>query len=228
MAMLISSGASAQSGAALEEVVVTAMRRDADNYDERIPAIGLRRIADYAVQQVYVAGDTREADQRRSEIYAMIKGAIELATGRGGIELATGEMVVEPLTLTNYRNLPLQNDGRPDSERTSFLIKTRLSGVDAKAALERIHNFIKSVPTVGRAELKPQGELTLSVVGPDQYRGQIIDLVAADARQTAAKLGQDYAAQAKGLDRPVEWSRASLTEVFLYVPYAYDVLPRPQ
>lgn len=226
--MLISSGASAQSGAALEEVVVTAMRRDADNYDERIPAIGLRRIADYAVQQVYVAGDTREADQRRSEIYAMIKGAIELATGRGGIELATGEMVVEPLTLTNYRNLPLQNDGRPDSERTSFLIKTRLSGVDAKAALERIHNFIKSVPTVGRAELKPQGELTLSVVGPDQYRGQIIDLVAADARQTAAKLGQDYAAQAKGLDRPVEWSRASLTEVFLYVPYAYDVLPRPQ
>ncbi len=228
LAMLISSGASAQSGAALEEVVVTAMRRDADNYDERIPAIGLRRIADYAVQQVYVAGDTREADQRRSEIYAMIKGAIELATGRGGIELATGEMVVEPLTLTNYRNLPLQNDGRPDSERTSFLIKTRLSGVDAKAALERIHNFIKSVPTVGRAELKPQGELTLSVVGPDQYRGQIIDLVAADARQTAAKLGQDYAAQAKGLDRPVEWSRASLTEVFLYVPYAYDVLPRPQ
>ncbi|MBA4759819.1 TonB-dependent receptor [Sphingosinicella sp.] len=228
MAMLISSGASAQSGAALEEVVVTAMRRDADNYDERIPAIGLRRIADYAVQQVYVAGDTREADQRRSEIYAMIKGAIELATGRGGIELATGEMVVEPLTLTNYRNLPLQNDGRPDSERTSFLIKTRLSGVDAKAALERIHNFIKSVPTVGRAELKPQGELTLSVVGPDQYRGQIIDLVAADARQTAAKLGQDYAVQAKGLDRPVEWSRASLTEVFLYVPYAYDVLPRPQ
>jgi len=226
--MLISSGASAQSGAALEEVVVTAMRRDADNYDERIPAIGLRRIADYAVQQVYVAGDTREADQRRSEIYAMIKGAIELATGRGGIELATGEMVVEPLTLTNYRNLPLQNDGRPDSERTSFLIKTRLSGVDAKAALERIHNFIKSVPTVGRAELKPQGELTLSVVGPDQYRGQIIDLVAADARQTAAKLGQDYAVQAKGLDRPVEWSRASLTEVFLYVPYAYDVLPRPQ
>jgi hypothetical protein len=204
------------------------MRRDADNYDERIPAIGLRRIADYAVQQVYVAGDTREADQRRSEIYAMIKGAIELATGRGGIELATGEMVVEPLTLTNYRNLPLQNDGRPDSERTSFLIKTRLSGVDAKAALERIHNFIKSVPTVGRAELKPQGELTLSVVGPDQYRGQIIDLVAADARQTAAKLGQDYAVQAKGLDRPVEWSRASLTEVFLYVPYAYDVLPRPQ
>jgi hypothetical protein len=228
LAMLISSGASAQSGAALEEVVVTAMRRDADNYDERIPAIGLRRIADYAVQQVYVAGDTREADQRRSEIYAMIKGAIELATGRGGIELATGEMVVEPLTLTNYRNLPLQNDGRPDSERTSFLIKTRLSGVDAKAALERIHNFIKSVPTVGRAELKPQGELTLSVVGPDQYRGQIIDLVAADARQTAAKLGQDYAVQAKGLDRPVEWSRASLTEVFLYVPYAYDVLPRPQ
>ena len=29
-----------------------------------------------------------------------------------------------------------------------------------------------------------------------------------------------------GLDRPVEWSRASLTEVFLYVPYTYVVVPK--
>jgi hypothetical protein len=85
---------------------------------------------------------------------------------------------------------------------------------------------MKAVPPVGRAEMKPAGDLTLSVVGPDQYRGQIVDLVAADARATAAKLGPDYAVEAKGLDRPVEWSRASLTEVFLYVPYTYSVVPK--
>jgi hypothetical protein len=73
--------------------------------------------------------------------------------------------------------------------------------------------------------MRPSGDLTLSIVGPDQYRSRIIDLVAADAKATAAKLGPDYAVEAKGLDRPVEWSRASLTEVFLYVPYAYTVVP---
>lgn len=74
--------------------------------------------------------------------------------------------------------------------------------------------------------MEPEGQLTLSVVRPDQYRGAIIDLVAADAHATPEKMGPDYAIEAKGLERPVEWSRASPTEVFLYVPYSYDVVPK--
>ena len=82
------------------------------------------------------------------------------------------------------------------------------------------------MPTVGRALLEADDDLTLSVVNPDQYRSQVVDLVAADARATAARLGSEYAVEARGLDRPVEWSRASLTEVFLYVPYSYTVVPK--
>jgi hypothetical protein len=208
------------------EIVVTGTRREAEGYDATIPAIGLRRLADYAVQEVKVTGDTRDQAKRRDEIFEMIRGALALAAKRPGIELATGEMVIEPLTLANYRNLGLVNDGRPDTDRTEFLIKTKLvPGLDAKAALDRISAFIKDVPTVGRAEMKAAGDLTLSVVDPDQYRGKIIDLVAVDAHATAARLGPDYQVEARGLDRPVEWSRASLTEVFLYVPYSYSVVP---
>jgi hypothetical protein len=208
------------------EIVVTGARREADGYDASIPAIGMRKVADFAVQEVMVAGDTRESARRRDEIFAMIRGAIERAGGSSGIELATGEMVVEPLTLANYRNLTLVSDGRPDTDRTSFLVKTRMSANgDAKAALDRIDAFIKSVPAVGRAEIKRSGDLTLSIVAPDQYRGKIVDLVAADARATAARLGPEYAVESRGLDRPVEWSRASLTEVFLYLPYSYSVIP---
>lgn len=224
--LLVSAPALAQ-GVGGDEVIVTAKRRDADDYDANIPVIGLRRTADFAVQQVVVSGDTRDPDKRHEEIYETIRVAIALAAKRGGIELATGEMVVEPLTLANYRNLTLKNDGRPDTDRTTFLIKTRLAGaVDAKGALDRISAFIKAVPSVGRAELKSDDDLTLSVVGPDKYRSQIIDFVSADARSTAQKLGPEYAVEAKGLDRPVEWSRASLTEVFLYVPYSYTIVPK--
>ena len=127
----------------------------------------------------------------------------------------------------NYGNLTLTTDKRPETDKASFLVKTKLAGgKDAKAALDKIYKFVKDMPAVGRAETEPQGELTLSVVRPDQYRGAIIDLVAADAHATAAKMGPDYAIEAKGLERPVEWSRASLTEVFLYVPYRYDVVPK--
>ena len=226
VAMLsLASPAFAQTAGGVAEIIVTAQRRSDDNYG--VPAIGLRRIADFAVQEVTITCDTRDADKRHDEIFAMIKGAIEIAGRQGGVELATGEMVVEPLTLANYRNLTLTSDQRPDTNKKSFLVKSRLStAVDAKAALDRIDAFIKAVPAIGRAEIKPTDDLTLSVVGPDQYRSQIIDLVAADARATAAKMGPDYAVDIKGLDRPVEWARASLTEVFLYLPYAYSVVPR--
>ena len=73
--------------------------------------------------------------------------------------------------------------------------------------------------------MEKDGDLTLSVVGPDQYRDAIVDRVAADAKAMAARLGPAYAVHANGLDRPVEWSRASLTEVYLYVPYSYSVVP---
>ncbi len=224
-AVLWAAPAGAQDGTG--EIIVTAARKESDGYDEHIPAVGLRRPADFAIQEVTITGDTRDREKRQAEIYAMVKNAVDLAAKRGDIALATGEMIVEPLTAANYRNLKLVSDGRPDSDRTSFLVKSRLSGgTDAKAALEHINAFIKAVPTVGRAEMKHTDDLTLSVVNPDQYRPQIIDLVAADAKTTSARLGSDYGVEAKGLDRPVEWSRASLTDVFLYVPYSYVVVPK--
>ena len=209
-----------------DEVIVTASRREAEGYDDKVPAIGLRRAADFAVWFVNITGDTRDPTRRHDEIYAMLRGAIERAGQRGMIELATGEAVVEPLNLGNYRNVPLKTAGRPDSERLNFIIKTRLgSGVDAKAALDRVEAFIKAVPAVGRAELTRDDDQTLSVVNPDQYRGAIADLVAADAKAYAARLGPNYGVEIKGLDRPVEWARANLTEVLLYVPYSYVITP---
>lgn len=209
----------------MNEIVVTGTRREQDDFDANRPAVGLRRTADFALMVVSIAGDTRDADRRREEIFAMVRSAIELAQ-RSGVELATGDFIVEPLTIANYRNLATRNDGRPDTDRVTFLVKTRLgTGADAATALARIEHFVHAVPANGRAEMHPSGELTLSVVAPDQFRGQILDLVAADAHATAARFGPTYAVEARGLDRPVEWMRASLTEVFLYVPYNIVVRP---
>ncbi|MCX8476141.1 MAG: TonB-dependent receptor [Sphingomonas sp.] len=216
-----------------QEVVVTAARRGAYlnaevNQSSSRPIINLRRTADFAVQPAQIIGDTREELKRHEEIYAMLRGAIELAD-KHGVELAIGDYIVEPLTLANYKNLALGGGGRSDTNVARFLIKAKLvAGMDAKTALERITKFTKAVPAVGRAEIESLGALTLSVVNPDQYRAQITDLIVADAAATAAKFGPDYGVQATGLDRPVEWARASLTEVFLYLPAAYTVVPKPR
>ena len=208
------------------EIIVTASRRDDDDYDERVPAIGLRRTADFAIQTVVVTGDTRDPERRGTEIYALIRGALALAARGGDIELAKGSALVEPLTAANYTDLTLEGDTRPDTQRTTFLIKTRLTaGGDSRAALARVTAFIKAVPPVGRALIEARGDLTLSVVRPDQYRPAIVVLVAAEAGTLAKSFGAGFSVEARGVDRPVEWSRASLTEVLLYVPYQITVVP---
>lgn len=207
------------------EIIVTGTRRNIDNYDSQSPAVGLRRVADFAVQPVKVTGDTRDADVRHQEIYETIARAIGLANSYG-VQLAFGDVVVEPLTLANYRSLTLDKDDRPDTNKVTLLVKAKLNGADASEATARIDRFLKAIKPVGRALIEPTDDMTLSDVAPDQYRGEIGRIIAADASTMAAKFGPNYAVEVRGLNRPVEWSWASLTEVFLYVPYELVIRPK--
>lgn len=233
--------ASAGPAWAQDEIVVTGFRKlavaDADDVDgiravdirPVLPAAALmlRRTADFAVQQVTIGGDTRDETKRREEIYAMTRKAIELAD-KYGVQLATGELVIEPLTLANYRNLIVgEDEDASESELVTFLVKTPLAaGMDAKSALERIAKFIAAVPAVGRAELEARSELSLSVVDPEQYRRPIIAAIAKEAAATNAPFGTGYGMEVTGLAGHVQWQRASLTEIVLYLPVTYAVRPR--
>ncbi|MEN3746966.1 TonB-dependent receptor [Sphingomonas sp. HF-S3] len=220
-----------------EEIVVTGMRRiDRDSEDDvrekpvPVPAAVqmLRRTADFAVQQVIVISDTVNEEEARKEVYAMTRGAIGLA-GTSGVQLASGEVVVEALTPANYTNLDIgdDEDDEDDGQAVKFLVKVPLApGIDARTALSRIEKFLKAVPAVGRAQIKPYSELTLSVVNPEQYRTAIIDLIARDTSATSARFGQGYGVEVSGLDRPIQWKRASLTEVHLFLPSSSTVRPR--
>ncbi len=215
-----------------QEVIVTATRRP-QNYggvvdmSGVVPAqrsiINLKRSADYVVQTAWIAGDTRDAAKRKEELEATLRSTIGSAS-KGGVELAIGDYVIEPLTLTNYRNLNYVGDGRPDTSRTNFLVKVRLTpGMDIAAAKAQIAKFVASVAKTGRTTLTAPGEPTLSVVNPDQYRGAIIDLIAADAAEQAKRFGPGYGVAVSGIDRPVEWARAGATEVFLFLPASYSL-----
>lgn len=196
----------------------------------------LRRTADFAIREVVIVSDTLDEDDAKKEVLGMVRKAIDLSKS-SGVLIASGEIVVEPVTLTNYTDLKMidssdDDDDDPrnedvDGQYVKILIKVPLApGIDGKTALARIDEFMKKVPQVGRAEIKPYDELTLSVVNPEQYRGAIIDLVAKDTSATSTKFGPGYGVEVTGLDKPVLWKRAGLTEVQLYLPVSATVRPR--
>ena len=218
-----------------QEMIVSAQRRAQNDFNggyangvvaTQRPIINLKRTADYVVQPVRLTGDARDATVRMNDVNATLRTMIAGAP-KAGVELATGDYVVEPLTVANYRNLTYGGDGRPDTSTTTFLVKVKLApGMDIAAAKAQIKGFVDSVSKTGRSTLTVMGEPTLSVVNPDQYRGQIADLIAADAAVMKVKFGPDYGVVVTGLDRPVEWARAGPVEVFLYLPSTYTVTRR--
>ena len=106
-----------------------------------------------------------------------------------------------------------------------MLVKVRLAG-SAAAAEKRLTDFIKAVPRSDRGVIDKTGNLALTIVDPDQYRDQVIKLVAAEATRNAAMFGPEYRFNIRGIDAQLGWSQVSSTDVFLYLPYRYSIYPR--
>lgn len=239
--MALPAAAQDDAGDGTGEIIVTGSRiraRDAAPIlAPPVPAAAqmLRRTADFAIQQAVVVSDTLDDAAARKEVIGMVRKAVELSGG-AGVQIASGDVMVEAVTLANHGDLTVRNsdddngddgDGDIDGQYVKILVKAPLTaGTAAKDALAKLDRFIKAVPAVGRAEMKPVGDLTLSVVNPEQYRGAIIDLVARDAVATGNRFGAGYGVEVLGLDRPVQWKRAGLTELQLYLPVTSTIRPR--
>ena len=214
------SAAFAQDGG-LGEVIVTAQRRDGDYYSDEQTVIGLRRMADSAVQNVSFTSDSRDEAGRKREIHAMLTTAIQ-RSGTAGIQLVTGDLELVPVTMANFRDLIFQQGNRPDTSKIDLMVKAKLAG-STGTAQSRIDNFINTVPPNGRALLEKRGGLTLTIVNPDQYRDEIVKLIAETAKRYATYFGPDYGVEVGGLNEQLAWSQVSGTEVFLYIPYRFTI-----
>jgi hypothetical protein len=207
-----------------EEIVVTAQRRA----ETVVPGTMLRRAGDFALLQVDVTNDTREAVGRRTEIFDTLRAALAAAKRDGAIELSTvsnGGMVL-PLKV-DTANVLLENGSRPDTSRTSITVKTKIPGgeVNGPAIVAKLRSFVATIKPVGRTQLDATDDVEISVVNPNQYRDAVIQLFAADVREVTGALGDNYRVVVRGVDKPVQWIRTGVLELGIFVPYTYDVLP---
>lgn len=187
------------------------------------PVIGLKRRADYIVIMVSFTSDSRDALVRKEEIHAMLVDAVGKSEA-AGLSLATGSPVLVPLTRANYQNIALQYAGRDDTSMASVMVSVPLTGTAADAE-KRVDSFVGSLKRSGRGTItKSYGNRLVGVRNPEQYRPQIVRLIADDVRANAEVFGPDYRGVVDGIDKPVLWSQVSEAEVFLYLPYSYRIV----
>ena len=225
-AAVASTGVIAQevTSSGLGEVIVTSNRQNAPYAQNERPVIGHRKRADSVVMQVSISSDSRDASVRKREIHAVLLSVIDRAAA-AGVEIVTGNFELIPVTKANYQTLPLYNAGRVDTDRVLIMAKTKLAGT-ASDTEKRIDAFVKGISGSGRGVIEKAGGLILTIVNPDQYRDSIVKRIADNARQNAAMFGPDYAVQVSGIDGQVSWSQVSDTDVFLYIPYRFTIVPK--
>ncbi len=221
---VISSIPAAMAQEELGEIIVTAQRASGNYFSDEQTVIGLRRPADSALQSVMITSDSRDEAVRKREIHAMMESALKRSAA-ANVAVVTGDFELQEITLGNYKDLPFNRGNRADTSTISFYIKSKLAG-STGSAQGRIDSFIKDVPPSGRSLLEKQGDLTLTIVNPDQYRDQIIKLIAAESIKYAGFFGLDYGVDIGGLNEQLSWAQASGTEVFLYIPYRFNIRPK--
>jgi hypothetical protein len=215
-------GAWAQ-GAALEEVMVTGTRRVGEPV-VALPAVTIRKRADFLIQAVEISNDTRDAKSRRDETYQTLRGLVQASARVPGLSLAFQKGVLIPITEKDYQ-IPLVNEGsRDDTSHVIVYVKLALTPqTDVSQAINTLEAFIRDGKMVGRTALDSQGEVALSVVNPERYRGEVIAAIAQSVKDLRNSLGDRCRINLGDFSRRLQWQRSEVSELTLYLPYELKV-----
>jgi hypothetical protein len=93
----------------------------------------------------------------------------------------------------------------------------------AKEQIGDLRSFILKAKLIGRTEILNQGDIGLSIVGPEQYRYEILKKIAAENKKIREMVGGECEITVGGLEGRVEWDRSDIGELTLYIRYATEV-----
>ena len=208
--------------AQLEEIVVTGMLRD--DGDTEVPAATVTRRADFLVQNIRLINDSRAPDLRKKEIIETIENLLNRAKSIKGMAVSYGDGFLEPINLDDESLLLLEDYQRSDTSFIDIYAKTAMDPTrDAKAQIRDLEEFVDGVRKSGRTEIIPLGDIGLSIVGPEQYRYDIIRAIAAENAKIADAMQAECDVAIHGLEGRVQWERVSVSELTLYIPYQLEV-----
>jgi hypothetical protein len=204
-----------------QEIVVTGMRYD--GYDE-MPAVTLKKPADFLVQEIRLVNDSRSPELRRKEIISTIEAMLEHASSEKRMALSYGRGFLEPVKLNDESLQIIEDKKRADTSTIDVFVKTTLAaGDNAKERIADLRKFIERAQLTGRTEIEPLGDIGLSIVNPERYRYDILARIAEENARMINAMGSKCRIKLGGLEGRVQWERTDVAELTLFIPYAAEV-----
>lgn len=234
VALFIAAGISAPAAAlqAEDTIVVTGSRIERYE-DDLVPHIHLIRQADAISVRLRVVCDTRDRGQRVRELRDTLRNLIQTSNRDQSVDVGVlieqsefGNEVIVDFDESMVETIQASAGyGRTDVSQVTIMATTPIRDTDTvDLAADRISDFVNAIRVVGRTEVLNTGDWVLTVTGgPARYRDEIISAISADARETAAVFGDEFAISVSGLESPVRWQQVSALELSLYINYDLTV-----
>ncbi|MEP4053361.1 MAG: hypothetical protein ABJN22_14045 [Litorimonas sp.] len=214
-----------------DEIIVTGTRLSrADSFEESggAPGVTVVKRGDFLLLGVTIESDARELTDRMSELSDTIEAFIEAAETDDTIELSIIESgkTVRRLTQANYIQ-GVSFGGRPDTSVARMRVKTAIPDRVQNSAIlaSKLSRFVEGIEETGRISISTNGETSVSVVDPYQYRDEVVAKIVDEINAITDALGPEYVAIIKGLDRQVYWDRKGDIDLAFSLPYSYEIIP---
>jgi hypothetical protein len=222
LAFALAASVAVAQDAALQEIVVTGSRGDVDYYE--MPAVTITKNADFLVQSIRLVNDSRSPDLRKEEIIATIQNLISRSKSTKGMALSYGQGFLEPINLDDESLQLLEDHQRVDTNYIDLYAKVALNpDRSSKEQITDLREFISGAKRAGRTEVLPLGDIGLSIIGPERYRYEIIEKIAAENAKVSEAMKAECDITIGGLEGRVQWERTAVSELTLYIPYGMEV-----
>ncbi|TQV89116.1 hypothetical protein [Aliikangiella coralliicola] len=205
------------------EIVVTGSRLSSGDYYD-MPAVTIKRKADFLVQRIRLINDSRSPKLRKKEIIKTIDNLLKASRKNDDIELSYGEGFLVPVNLNDDSLQLIEDHKRSDTSYVNIYVKVVLDeSRSSKQQISELRSFIADAKLISRTEIEYLGDIGLSIVSPEQYRYEILKKISAENDKIKKLVGGDCTIKIGGLEGRVEWERSDVAELTLYIAYATEV-----
>ena len=204
-------------------------------YDDRarvateLPGVRLIRKGDSLLLAVRLINDSLQPERRQDELKKTLAKMLEAAEKDTTIELSVvdKEGYVSAVNSIQQNVNILGSNAQRGMSHIDIRLKTAIpdQSIDGQALVQRLSDFVEKTETVGRTVVTITRKADISILNPEQYRGEIIKLIAAEINLITGALGGDYKVILEDLEKPLAWRRTGIVDVELYIPYRFKVIP---
>ncbi len=194
-----------------------------------LPGVRLIRKGDSLLLTVQLINDSIEPERRNQELKETLANMLAAADADQTIELSVVDKegyITEVSSIDQNVDI-LGSTAQRGMSHIDIRLKTSIpdEAIDGQPLVKRLRDFVGSTSTVGRTVVTPTGKVDISILNPEQYRGEIIKLITAEIGLITGELGDDYKVILEGLEKPLGWRRTGIVDLELYIPYRFKVIP---